>query len=311
MARSLLDIDSLIDESTELAALGRHDDAALGFRQALSGLEDRFRGTAGQLPVDIVERRFRLLLRLARAHSDADSPLKAIPCATEALAIARGPFSEYPEFFIRAAFELGSGYLASGDTAAAKSIITEAAKVARSSATDSSALPQMLSALAVGKLFAAEEKIAPAIAAFEHGVKTAPEPTDVETALAKSDLLFSLGDAVSRLSMTDKAVQSYINAVSSLRNSGIEAIKNNKSLDAAVMLASARKIHSKLPNTAECVAARVDSDLALASILDMRGRWEEADKLCREAAELLQRTGVSHPRGASLARIGMGAFLTN
>ncbi|HPN95129.1 MAG TPA: tetratricopeptide repeat protein [bacterium] len=311
MARSLLDIDSLINESTELAALGRHNDAALGFRQALSGLEDRFRGAAGQLPVDIIERRFRLLLRLARAHIDGDSPLKAIPCATEAMAIARGPFSDYPEFFLRAAFELGSSYLASGDTAAAKSIITESAKVSRSTSADSSALPQMLSALAVGRLFAAEGKSAPAIAAFEHGVKSSPEPTDVETALVKSDLLLSLGDAVSRLSMADKAFQSYIEAVSTLRNSGIEAIKNNKSLDAAVLLASARKIFQKLPNTAECVAARIDSDISLASILDMRGRWEEADKLCREAAELLQRTGVSHPRGAALARIGMGTFLTH
>ncbi len=303
--QSLLDVDYQIKDALEVAAIGRYDDAVGLYKQALATLEERYRGDIAKIPVDVLVRRYRVLLFAARSYAGIEHYKQAIQSAIEANALSAGPLADFQELYLQSSIELGDYYLRTNDINAARDIITKAAKAPRG---DDVAYGQAIVSLGTGRLLVALRKPDLAIRAVAGGLEALKDPDGVEKICLRADLLLLLGSAHRKMQKEDSYKEALRNASLLLYDAANSATLDNRNLDAVILFAKGRPVFQELDQTEENVIRRIENDIRLASLMNLRGRWEEADKLFRAVVSLIQQTGVKYTKGYVLARAGVGNF---
>lgn len=125
----LFHIDALLEESAELVAIGKSDEALALLNQVREELEARTGDSSGGVAVDVLLRRVRASLLLAETFGEKEMYDQALIHAIEANSMARGPLSEYPEFMIHSVYLLCQLYVRKGDLLPARNYLSEAMKV--------------------------------------------------------------------------------------------------------------------------------------------------------------------------------------
>ncbi len=302
---NLLDVDALIIEANEAAAIGLHDEAILKLNQVLLSLEERYQGDASSIPLDVVIRRFRALLALGASCSAANHIKKAIQNAIEANALAKSQLSDFPELFIKSSVDLGIYCLKTGDADEARATITAAAKAPRG---DDTGFAQAIVALGTGRLLISLGKAELSIRGLAAGLEAMKTPATLEQILLKADLLAEVGVAHKKNDNTAAAAETVRSATVLLFDEAKKAVSESRTIDAVILLAKLRDLHAELPPSSENTIRRIETDLTLAKLMNLRGRWDEANKIYLDIMGIYKSTGVSYPRGLVLARAGMGNY---
>jgi class 3 adenylate cyclase/Tfp pilus assembly protein PilF len=301
--RSMLDIDTMLGEAVELAALGRFDRAVSILKQLLANLEDRYRGDISKIPVDVLIRRYRILAQLARSYGQGGHYRPAIGNALEAYSLTQGALSDFPELFLETSVELGRWYIAGGDANEAKGIITAAAKAPKG---EDQRYAHALVSLGTGMLFQALGKTDHAVQTLAKGIEVLPDPDEPEKALLKADIFISL--AAIEKSNPRSSENACLNASLLLFDHGSKAFEKNDLLNAILFFSKSIPLYQDLPCTGEIGERRINALVALARIMDLRGRWAEALRLYKEASDIFVSTGLDYPRGLTLVRAGIGNY---
>lgn len=305
LERSMLDIDMMLDEAVELAAVGHQDDAVSILKQLLSNLEDRYRGDIGKIPIDVVIRRYRILNRLARTYCMGGYHKQSIQNSIEAQSLAQGVLSGFPELFLESSVALGLYYIAFGNVAEARNVITAATKAPKG---DDARYATALVSLGTGILFEKMGKNDLARQALARGVDVLPNPEEPEKVLLKADLLIALGDFYKKTDQAPAAAEADRNAAVLLFDRGCKAVERSRLFDAVRFFAKSIPAFERLDCTGETGMRRVDAMIMLAQIMDLRGRWDEALRIHREAVDVVSRCGLDYSRGMAMAWAGVGNY---
>ncbi|HOO55201.1 MAG TPA: tetratricopeptide repeat protein [bacterium] len=302
--RSLLEVDLLIGEASEMAALGHFDETVAIDRQLLVNLEERYRGEINKIPVDVLVRRYRILNQMSGAFAEGGFIEPAIQAAIEANSLAVGPLSDFPELFIQSSILLGDCYIRTGDRSEAKNVIMKAVKAPKG---DDVEFAQALAAFGTGKLFVALDQPDLAARALAKGDSLIRDPEDRDLILLKGEILRTQGDAYRKANNVSGAEERFKASIKFLYEKGRSLVERNRSLDAVLVFSLAREI---------CRSAGLGVDtvlftgiqLELAEQLDLRGRWEEANRVYQKVIENINSSESKYQRGLALALAGMGNY---
>ena len=303
--RSLIDVDQTMNEATEALALEKNDEAVRLYKQLLSSLEDRYPGNMEKIPADVLIRRYKILNGLSKAFSSGGHLNQAIQNALEASALTQGPLSDFTELHIQSSVDLAGYYIKSGDVQSARALITKATSVEKG---DDPQLWQALISLGTGKLFNALGKLDVAPRVIQSGIDALATPEEPEKILLKADLYLALGDVYMKLEHRDEALQSWKEAIVLLNDRGKKAFLKYEYFSALSYFAKARPIFQFLGREPDVIQIRADSEILLAKIMDIRGRWDDAYKLFSGVVELFHGTGFEDSRLFILAHAGVGNY---
>jgi class 3 adenylate cyclase/sugar phosphate isomerase/epimerase len=302
---NMLDIDTLTSVANEAAALGRHDEAVTALNQVLASLEERYRSDAGTIPVDIVVRRFRVLLYLAHSYAAVNHLKQAIQHAIEANALAHSHLTEFPELFIQSCVELGDYYMRSGDTAEARRIIELAAAAPRG---EDSAFDQAIVSLGAGRLLLHIGKAGLSIRSMATGLVALKNPQNAEQTLLRAELLATVGMAHKKSDNAPAAEEAFRSAAALLFDEASKSAAESRTIDAVILFAKLHELFKEMQRSVENTVRWIETALKLASLMDLRSRWDEANRFYIEIMEVYKNTGVIYPRGLVLARVGVGNY---
>ena len=304
--RSLVELDKLLEQAVELMALGERDLSTEIYNQYLAGLEDRFRGDVKNIPLDVLIRRFRVLVLLATNLREAGHTDQALAGLIEANSLAKGPLGEFQDFLVTSDMEIARLYILRQEPAQAKQYVAEATKIAKASGD---IYLVTLAGFATGLLFSGVGRHKEALNIFTGTAARITDTDDSKQVLLKAELLLNVSHELNLIEAIDEAASTYYESLTFLLKSGKEAIENARIPDALQYLMMANKYRDLLPRTEINVVTLADILITTAHLLDLKGYWNKALPIFQNAIDLFHDTGHIEPNLYVRAHLGMGDLL--
>jgi len=301
--RSLLELDTLLDRGVEIMALGEPQAAAELYNEYLAGLEERFRGDVKNIPIDVLTRRFRVLMLLAECHRTLDQSDPALQQLIECNALARGPLCDISEYLVRSAMEISRIYVFRKEPALAKQYVSEATRVGKES---NEPYLVSLAGFATGLLFSCVGRHGEAHNIFTGAAARLIEEEDPAQVYLKADILLHMGHEQTHRENIQEAAKTYSDTVKYLLDNSKKSMAGSRTPDALRFLMLANLHADLLPRHENNVQILADLAVTTGMLLDTIGHWEKARPFFDRALELFDSTGFMEPRLYTLAQMHIG-----
>lgn len=300
--RSLLDLDKLLEQGVEHMALGELARASENFGQFLTGLDSRFGANLAKIPIDVVNRRFRVLTHLAECVAENGQLDEAVKLLEQANTLAKGPLVEYPEFTVQSDVDLCRHLYALNEPAKMKRYINEAGAIVKNG---NDAYLTALFRFSTGLLFSLAGRHNEAINILNSAADQIPETSVVENIILKARIMLQVAQEFYLKEATSEASGTYSSTVEFLLNEGKKAIENINTLDALRLIMFARKYSDLLGRDEKNTFMLAELFINIGNLLNIRGRWNIAIIYYHSTIELFHSAGRIHPQLHALAYLGM------
>lgn len=302
--QSLLDIDMILKEANEHASLWLNDVALSLYQKALKNLRERFAGDVKNIPVEVLARRFRVLIQLSRLFYGMEKYPEALKFAGEAHQLSSTALKDNTELFLISCAELMRVYEATSDLNSAKTIVGRATKAPKGEDPE---LCKALTSLCTGRLFYSFKKFDMAVNVIDKGLEALKKTKTRDHVEFKTDLYSLKAACLGALGNKKDAEAIRDDAVELLNTSGNRARdRENGTFDAIFYYSKARRILAPAPDSVMKTSRMAQVNLNLADILIVRGQWDVAENLFDETSRMLARNTELDPTHRILSWIGFG-----